>query len=115
MDVNYIQLLAEIESLKSQIAELRMAQTRAENVGGAGGAIGEMLFPIGQLGGSDLEIVTDSWSSSSGEETKEKALGNIYLTRMTNALGQFDTNIKFDISNNADANTTKIKIGVYYL
>lgn len=52
MDENYIQLLAEIESLKSQLAELRMAQAGEESVGGAGGAVGAMLVPIGQIGGS---------------------------------------------------------------
>lgn len=54
MDVNYIQLLAEIESLKSQIAELRMAQAGMENVGGTAGGIGAMLVPIGNVLGAGV-------------------------------------------------------------
>ena len=52
MDENDIKLLAEIESLKSQIAELRMAQAGMENVGGTAGGIGAMLVPIGNVPGA---------------------------------------------------------------
>lgn len=54
MDENYIQPLAEIQSLKSQIAELRMALARMENAGGAAVGIGEMLVPIGNVPGVTL-------------------------------------------------------------
>lgn len=54
MDGNDIKLLAEIESLKSQIAELRMAQAGMENVGGAAAGIGEMLVPIGNVPGAGV-------------------------------------------------------------
>lgn len=52
MEENYIQLRAEIQSLKSQIAELRMAQAGMENVGGTAGGIGAMLVPIGNVPGA---------------------------------------------------------------
>lgn len=54
MDENDIKLLTEIESLKSQIAELRMAQAGMENVGGAAVGIGEMLVPIGNVPGAGV-------------------------------------------------------------
>ena len=54
MDENDIKLLGEIESLKSQIAELRMALAGMENAGGAAVGIGEMLVPIGNVPGVTL-------------------------------------------------------------
>lgn len=112
MDENYIQLLAEIESLKSQIAELRMSQTGAENAGGAGG-INAMLVPIGQLGGREVEVLTDIYPT--GGSSRAKVLGNLKLTVMRDANNNADTNIKFDISKDDSANVTTVKIGVYYL
>lgn len=58
MDETYSKLLAEIESLKSQISELRMAQANADEAGGSGGAVGSMLVPIGQLGGPEPDNVS---------------------------------------------------------
>lgn len=115
MDETYIQLLAEIESLKSEIAELRMAQGGAENAGGASGAVGEMLVPIGQIGGQDVEIFTDVFPT--GGSSGAKVLGSVKLTPFRDANNNADTNIKFDISEDTVNNETKtvIKIGVYYV
>ena len=115
MDENDIKLLAEIESLKSQIAELRMAQAGMENVGGAGG-IGAMLVPIGQLGGGD----DAPWSfactiEEGGEGEEETRTGGWYNCR---------TQIGLDIWGSPDvgltstrliAGTDKCDDGSYYL
>ena len=113
MDENDIKLLDEIESLKSQIAELRMALAGMENAGGAAVGIGEMLVPIGQLVGRNGEILTNAWPP--GGSSRAKMLGDVLLTVMRDANNNADTNIKFDLSEDANTDTTTIKIGVYYL
>ena len=109
MEKEMIKLLTEIESLKTQIAELRAQRADENNDGG----IGAMLVPIGSAGGPDVEIMTDSYPQ--GGSSSAKVLEKVKLAPMVDANNAFDTNIKFDIVKNDNTKTTTVSIGVYYL
>ena len=104
MDENDIKLLAEIESLKSQIAELRMAQAGMENVGGAAVGIGEMLVPIGNVPGAGDDA---PWSfactiEEGGEGEEETRTGGWFNCR---------AQIGFDIWGSPDTDCSHLILG----
>lgn len=88
MDENDIKLLAEIESLKSQIAELRMAQAGMENVGGAAVGIGEMLVPIGNVPGAGVTPPPGPFEPVYGEPEEEEEEPTFIVTGFTNCYWQ---------------------------
>lgn len=121
MDENDIKLLSEIESLKSQIAELRMALAGMENAGGACGSVGAMLVPVGQLGGQSVTINVGAGCQPAGStKTSVKLLDDVLLEPMTDSSGNADSNIKFEVYEGEGDSGVKdgishIKIGVYYV
>ncbi len=88
MDENDIKLLAEIESLKSQIAELRMAQAGMENVGGAAVGIGEMLVPIGNVPGAGVTPPPGPFEPVYEEPEEEEEEPTFIVTGFTNCYWQ---------------------------
>ena len=88
MDENDIKLLAEIESLKSQIAELRMAQAGMENVGGAAVGIGEMLVPIGNVPGAGVTLPPGPFTPVYEEPEEDEEEPTYIVTGFTNCYWQ---------------------------